>query len=150
MKAEKVDYYLTVTPTKSDPGSKDFKLANQGNRNPDNYLKDDGTLDFTGARKKFFKIHFTLLEGETYGLRFLPSVKDAIWIATDGSCPTEKPLKQPDEFEQGELSADRTILSIVNKNKTKKSYGYALRFEREGSTVPKLFDPVVISGGGGN
>lgn len=150
MKPALEDYYLTVTPRRGPvAGDIRFALANEANRNQVDYLKEDGTLDFSTAKKKYFRIHFKLLEAKAFGLKFLNDLQDAIWITDGSSCPTKRPQKQLDEFDQRALTPDGMTLSIVNKNKTKKRYGYTLRFAVEGSKEVEEFDPVVVSGGGG-
>lgn len=147
MPPNKEDVHLDVIPTITKDDKIEWSLGTDETKHP--YLDGD-RLDFTGVRRKFFRLHFTLRDETGQNFKFPTVAKDAIWISSDERCPQRDPGSFPGEFKDPAVSGDRLTFSITNKNKEKKGFAYALRVQRNGTGPFVPYDPVVVSGGGGN
>lgn len=100
--------------------------------------------------KKKARMIFTLSADSPAGLRFLPDGKDAFWAQWVGEtgpagCPKGPYDGKGQQFGDYAVSADGRTLTVRNRNSTRQSYRYALRFSEDGTPVD--CDPGGSNGG---
>ena len=93
------------------------------------------------------KITFELADHTDLELRF-PAKQDAMWVSpNDVDCP-DCPVHQNDVVTATDTSDDGEQLDVINKNKEKKRYKFALNFiDKDGKT--HQYDPVWNNQNGG-
>ena len=126
---------------KPDPktGAVNYALQECEPGSSNGYLKRD---ELHIPEKKRCVIEFHIGFGD--GVTFPPDAADAISVSRGDECPKGEG-DEKDEIERAAVSPDGKVLTIVDKNKKKQNYTYALHFLPEGT---ESFDPRIINGGG--